>query len=381
MSAITIDNELVHYEVLGRGRPVILLHGWLGSWRYWVPAMQQLSMKFRTYALDFWGFGDSGKGTGRYGFEQQVSLLSLFIEELGIQKVALIGHGLGAAVAVNYAQTHPDRVPRVMAISPPLFRMAPTSVPLTANVPDKQLPAGNSQRPAGSSPAGEQPIADTEMPTMVDKPAKIRNLQTEMERMRQQAITEKSAPMKPKDAATPPSDKPAIEITTTEMKSLPQQMADAAKTAVEGNVQAANPLRDHLGTLNRGDLLKKHVDAGADFDKLKAEIDKADPEALVKSIESFAQVNTLIDIQRLSVPCVAVYGTNDTFLPPPDEPMLTQLQGSPGLFHAVKMKGNKHFPMLETAPVFARLLVDFLSTPTPELTKLEIKETWERRVR
>ncbi len=60
MSAITIENDLVHYEVLGRGRPVILVHGWLGSWRYWVPAMQQLSSKYRTYALDLWGFGGFG---------------------------------------------------------------------------------------------------------------------------------------------------------------------------------------------------------------------------------------------------------------------------------------------------------------------------------
>jgi pimeloyl-ACP methyl ester carboxylesterase len=174
MSAITIDNELVHYEVLGRGRPAILLHGWLGSWRYWVPAMQQLSMNFRAYALDFWGFGDSGKGSGRYGFDQQVKLLGLFIEELGIQKVALIGHGLGASVAVKYALINPDRVPRLMVVSPPLFRMAPTSIPLTMNVPGKQLPAGA---------PNANPVPDTESPTMVDKPDDLKDLQAEMERM------------------------------------------------------------------------------------------------------------------------------------------------------------------------------------------------------
>ncbi|SRR5258706_11925765 len=73
MSAITIENDLVHYEVLGRGRPVIFVHGWLGSWRYWVPTMQQLSMKYRTYALDLWGFGDSGKGNNRYSLPIRLS--------------------------------------------------------------------------------------------------------------------------------------------------------------------------------------------------------------------------------------------------------------------------------------------------------------------
>ena len=37
MSALIIDNGRIHYEVIGRGEPVLLVHGWIGSWRYWVP--------------------------------------------------------------------------------------------------------------------------------------------------------------------------------------------------------------------------------------------------------------------------------------------------------------------------------------------------------
>ena len=40
MSVVLLNQEIVHYEVLGRGRPLILLHGWVGSWRYWIPVMQ-----------------------------------------------------------------------------------------------------------------------------------------------------------------------------------------------------------------------------------------------------------------------------------------------------------------------------------------------------
>lgn len=123
MSAVAIDNDLVHYEVLGRGRPVILVHGWLGSWRYWISTMQQLSTKFRTYALDLWGFGDSSKFNSpddRYNLDAQVELLNGFMERLGISKAALIGHGLGAAVVIRHSAKHPDRIPRVVAISPPV---------------------------------------------------------------------------------------------------------------------------------------------------------------------------------------------------------------------------------------------------------------------
>ena len=75
MSAIVIDSEIVHYEVLGRGRPVIFLHGWLGSWRYWIPAMQKSSISFRAYALDLWGFGTTAHSQGCYGVQDQVELV------------------------------------------------------------------------------------------------------------------------------------------------------------------------------------------------------------------------------------------------------------------------------------------------------------------
>jgi len=53
MSVLYFQNEIVHYEALGRGRPLLFLHGWVGSWRYWMPTMQSASISFRTYALDF----------------------------------------------------------------------------------------------------------------------------------------------------------------------------------------------------------------------------------------------------------------------------------------------------------------------------------------
>ena len=61
MSATFVNQRMVHYEVFGRGQPVIFLHSWLGSWRYWVPSMEMISDRFRAYAMDFWGFGESDR--------------------------------------------------------------------------------------------------------------------------------------------------------------------------------------------------------------------------------------------------------------------------------------------------------------------------------
>ena len=122
MSALVLQGGVVHYEYFGRGRPLIFLHGWLGSWRYWVPAMEELSARHRTYALDLWGFGDSDKSLARYDIESYVHLLGSFIRELGMRgPLPLVGHALGASVAVHYACDHPEEVDRVMAISLPLM--------------------------------------------------------------------------------------------------------------------------------------------------------------------------------------------------------------------------------------------------------------------
>ena len=120
MSAILLDAQIVHYEVLGRGRPLVFLHGWVGSWRYWIPVMQAASVSFRAYALDLWGFGDTAKVPLRYTLEGQVSLVEGFLEQMGIGRVALVGHGLGAVVAVYLALRRPEVVDRVMAITYPL---------------------------------------------------------------------------------------------------------------------------------------------------------------------------------------------------------------------------------------------------------------------
>jgi pimeloyl-ACP methyl ester carboxylesterase len=120
MSVILLDRDIVHYEVLGRGRPLIFLHGWVGSWRYWLPVMQAASISFRAYAIDFWGFGETAKKPIHYPMDQQIQLLDSFLEQMGIIKVALVGHGLGAIVAMQYALNHPEFVDRVLAVSYPL---------------------------------------------------------------------------------------------------------------------------------------------------------------------------------------------------------------------------------------------------------------------
>ncbi|MBO9367306.1 MAG: alpha/beta hydrolase [Chloroflexi bacterium] len=121
MSSITTDQGILHYEVYGRGRPVILLHGWLGSWGLWQDTMTVLGRSYRTYALDFWGFGESGKKRSTYAVQDFVSLVDQFMEQLGILRAPLVGHSMGGTVSLSVAIQYPHRVSKVVVVGSPIM--------------------------------------------------------------------------------------------------------------------------------------------------------------------------------------------------------------------------------------------------------------------
>ncbi|MEI7644860.1 MAG: alpha/beta hydrolase [Chloroflexales bacterium] len=120
MSIVVIDNQAVHYEVLGRGRPVLFLHGWLGSWRYWFPTMEVVSEHFRTYSFDFWGFGESRRKLTQESIQNYSDQVIRFLDALGIDRVQLVGHSMGGMVALKTAITYPDRIQRVATVGAPI---------------------------------------------------------------------------------------------------------------------------------------------------------------------------------------------------------------------------------------------------------------------
>jgi pimeloyl-ACP methyl ester carboxylesterase len=120
MSSLITDQGSVHYEVYGRGRPVILLHGWLESWGLWQETMDFLGDSYRTYAIDFWGFGESDKRRESFSVPDFVTLVNDFMEQLGIKHAPLVGHSMGGTVSLSVAINHPARVSKVVVIGSPI---------------------------------------------------------------------------------------------------------------------------------------------------------------------------------------------------------------------------------------------------------------------
>lgn len=82
--------------------------------------MTYLGKYYRTYALDFWGFGESGKKRNTYMVQDFVSLVDQFMDKLGIISAPLVGHSMGGTVSLKVALQHPERVQKVTIIGSPV---------------------------------------------------------------------------------------------------------------------------------------------------------------------------------------------------------------------------------------------------------------------
>lgn len=120
MSSIVTDKGIVHYEAFGRGKPVVLLHCWLGSWNYWLSTMEFLAKHgYKTYALDFWGFGESTK-QGAFTVSEYVAMVEQFMERMGLRRAHVMGHSMGGTVSLSLMLQHPDRVTKVAVVGSPI---------------------------------------------------------------------------------------------------------------------------------------------------------------------------------------------------------------------------------------------------------------------
>jgi pimeloyl-ACP methyl ester carboxylesterase len=334
MSAINIGGELIHYEVLGRGRPVVLIHSWLGSWRYWVPTMQNLQVKYRVYALDLHGFGDTSKNPGKYSLDSQVKLLADFLGAMAIPKAAIIGHGFGAWVAAEFARLYPDNAPRIMLISAPLFN----------------LPGLDRRVRPGRTPVA--PNRPSSVPIITE--ATIMNSRTSAWMRERMRLAMESAEV------------------VSDLPEIPPPQQNTAPTY--------NPLQTIIGNVTPDGLLQRCFSRSEPFyEKLSMDIPKTDPRVLAIGVESFDAGRVLDNIWLLPMPTLIVHGAEDSLIALPGEDVWHYVtHDKEDRLLPIELPGIGHFPMLESER-FIRLVNDFLEAP--DISKLEIKERWRRRSR
>ncbi len=106
----------MHYVEAGEGDPVILLHGLWGGRNEWEHNIDALAADFRVIVPDQIGFWESDKPLALYDNNLLVQFLTGFIESLGLSKVHLVGHAMGATTATLFAVTHPAMVSKIVLV-------------------------------------------------------------------------------------------------------------------------------------------------------------------------------------------------------------------------------------------------------------------------
>jgi pimeloyl-ACP methyl ester carboxylesterase len=109
-STVRANGATFHIARTGKGRPLLLLHGWPEFWLTWEPVMTRLADRFDVIAPDLRGFGDSDKPAAKeYGAPDHAPDMLALLEALGIRRVGVVGHDVGGAVMQPMARAAPER--------------------------------------------------------------------------------------------------------------------------------------------------------------------------------------------------------------------------------------------------------------------------------
>ncbi|HEX9923879.1 MAG TPA: alpha/beta hydrolase [Anaerolineae bacterium] len=108
----------VYYEVVGSGRPVLLLHGWGVDSQSMRPIAHYVNTPLgaRAYALDFPGFGLSDTPQAAWAVDDYVQVVVELLDQLQLDTVDLIAHSFGGRVAIKLAAQTPQRVNRMVLV-------------------------------------------------------------------------------------------------------------------------------------------------------------------------------------------------------------------------------------------------------------------------
>lgn len=124
----------LHYNEAGTGDAIILLHGsgpGATGWSNFSANIQELSKSFRVIAPDFpgWGQSDVFDCSGESRNAVNAEAVKLLMDELGIEKAALVGNSMGGAAVLQFMAEYPDRISHAITMGAGIFSLPPMLSP------------------------------------------------------------------------------------------------------------------------------------------------------------------------------------------------------------------------------------------------------------
>ena len=120
--SVQVGDHRIRYLSAGRGRTIVLLHGFTGAKENWLPLMRRLAKSYRVIAPDLAGWGESTRVPGAdYGPVAQSERLRELLVELqgpGLYRppTLVVGHSMGGQILGLLAARHPDAVNRIALV-------------------------------------------------------------------------------------------------------------------------------------------------------------------------------------------------------------------------------------------------------------------------
>jgi pimeloyl-ACP methyl ester carboxylesterase len=114
--SVRVDGGRVLLAEAGAGRPVVLIHGLGGTFRYWLGAVERLAPGYRAIAVDLPGFGGSDPAARPFDLLAAGERVLAACEAIGAARPVLVGHSLGGPVAALVAARFPERVGGVVLV-------------------------------------------------------------------------------------------------------------------------------------------------------------------------------------------------------------------------------------------------------------------------
>jgi pimeloyl-ACP methyl ester carboxylesterase len=122
-----IGPATIAYQVAGAGPPVVLVHGLSGSGHWWRRNIGALTPHRRVYMVDLIGFGAS-RTRHPFVLAEAAGYLAQWLEQLGLERVGLVGHSMGGLIAAELAADAPDRVDRLVLVDPAALPLNPRPI-------------------------------------------------------------------------------------------------------------------------------------------------------------------------------------------------------------------------------------------------------------
>ncbi|GAA0445024.1 pimeloyl-ACP methyl ester carboxylesterase [Actinoplanes campanulatus] len=124
MSYADVNGINLYYEIQGEGRPLVLLHGGLGSGEMFAPILPAFTANRRVILPDLQGHGRTADVDRPLDIRTMADDIAALIDHLGLEKPDVVGYSLGGGVGLHLALAHPQKVGKLVSASAGIRRNA-----------------------------------------------------------------------------------------------------------------------------------------------------------------------------------------------------------------------------------------------------------------